>query len=655
MNHPGRIRLLIALTLLGFSAVVVRLFWIQVVEHSEHNARSYRQANLLSRIERERGAILDRRGRELAVSLRVKSVAANPLKFPTAALRKAAALKLAPILKMPVDLIVDRLERSGEFAWIARKIPDDAARKIEAMKIPGIMLETEFKRYYPHGTLAAHVLGFVGMDDIGLEGIERSMDKELRGPDLVTAFTHDAQGNPIPVNGKIVYPQFNGHSVELTIDLTIQASLEEALKRQVEAFGAKSASAVVIDPATGEILAMATYPTFDPNDVEHSTADVRRNRAITDVFEPGSAFKVFVGSLALDKGKVTPEDHFFCPGHYSAYGCNIHCLKTHGDLNYRRAIEVSCNVAAMITATRLSSEDLYEGLRAFGFGRKTGIELSGEASGLLNPPRLWSGLSPLMIGMGQEVAVTSLQLATASAALANGGRRMQPHLVRGVYRPTGAISRSVAPKVVAQVISYTSANTMANIMEGVVSRGTGAQAKVGYFPVAGKTGTGQVAGPTGGYISGRYNAVFIGWTPVISPLLAMSIVVHDPEPGKGYYGGLVSAPVFHWVGIDALAYMKAIPASDTFVIARTIAGDSQPRQMGGIREGKVIVPDLKGLTLREVHEVLSGLPVEYKPSGTGVAVSQDPEPGELVPIDSLIHVQLAPPGGMESFADIATP
>lgn len=658
-----RIYLLLAATVLGYGAVISRLYRIQVTDHDLYEGRSISQTQRNIRVERERGTIFDRRGRELAVSIRVRSLAANPRKFLTLDERIKTAERLAPVVGVASEDIVRRLQRPGEFSWVARKLSDTAAAAVAEMDIPGLFFESEFQRVYPHNSLLSHVLGFVGVDDEGLEGIEKSFDDYLRGPDLTTKFAHDAFGNPIPLEGRIAYPEFDGYSLELTVDMAIQAVLEEAISRQVEAFDAKSASAVVIDPVTGEILAIANFPTYDLNDAGGSSESQKRNRAITDIFEPGSAFKVFSGSIALENEKVKRSEQFNCPGFVQLAGHTIRCHKTHGRLTYPQTIEVSCNVAAIDVARRLDADVFHRVIGEFGFGEKTGIGLIGEVAGLLRPVEKWSGLSTAMIGMGQEVGVTTLQLAMATAALANKGRLMTPRIVRTIRKPrSGQPEKIYHPEVRRQVISPRAAGAMAEIMKGVVDNGTGQEAKIPFFSVAGKTGTAQVAGVSGGgYIEGKYNSVFIGWTPVEAPILAMAIVVREPDPTKGHYGGAVAAPLFGWVASEALGYMRVVPENAAIESehANTLAWKKRTRERirsaGEVRDGRVVVPDLKGLTLREVQEVMSALPLDFRPTSSGVAVSQEPPAGAIVPIDAIVKVSFSQPGGSDVFADIAAP
>ncbi|RMH59233.1 MAG: PASTA domain-containing protein [Candidatus Hydrogenedentota bacterium] len=651
----GRILFLRAATIAAFAIVMARLFQIQILDHEKYLARSLRQSHQATRLERERGPILDRRGEALAVSIRVKSLAADPKRFSDPVARRRIASRLAPLLGISSEEIERRLDRKGDFAWLKRKLPDTVAEAIAAWKEPGLFFETEFRREYPLGSSAAHILGFVGIDDDGLEGIEKTENRLLKGPRIAASFTHDARGNPIPVNGKIAYPEYNGYKVVLTVDAVIQSIAEEALATQVEAYEAKSGSIVVVDPVTGEILALANVPTFDPGAPARSKASARRNRAISDLFEPGSSMKPFVGAIAMEEKLVRSNEIFECRGYLELYGHKIRCYKSHGWLDYARALEVSCNVVAMQVAQRLPKEMLYDGLRRFGYGEKSGIELTGEAAGKLRPVSEWSGLSPVMLGIGQEISVTDLQLAMATSALANGGRLMKPRLVRKILDGEGNVVESFGPKVRRQAVSASTARAMAAALERVVASGTGRRAQVKGYSVAGKTGTGQVADPRLGYLPGHYNAVFIGWTPKKNPVLAMAIVIHEPSVEKGYYGGLVAAPVFQWVATEALSYLEVPGEMGKSIVEKSRRRRARARRQITIRNGRVIMPDLKGLTLRDVKELLERAPIRFRPQGSGVAVGQSIAPGEAVPFDSTVSVTFEPPEEIQELVDIAPP
>ncbi len=654
-----RILLLLVLTLVGLLVVARALYTIQVTQHEAYLERAMNQWTSDRKIERQRGTIYDRRGKELAISLRRWSLSFNPSLAETPEERREIARKLAPILDLKTTEIMEKMDRGGrQFAWIARRLEEGPKRRIEDLRIDGarikaLHLSPEYQRYYPHDSTAAHILGFVGSDDMGLEGVERAQNAILAGPPVEGEFFSDNLGNPIPVDGIIRYPQFDGRNVHLTIDLVIQASLEQALEAAVTQYNAKSASGVVVDPQTGEVLALANLPTYDLNEARRVEPDVRRNRAITDVFEPGSTFKIFSGALGLANGLVTASEMFTCPGSFALPGHPVKCHHAHGAIDYRRAIEVSCNVVAITVCQRLTPGVLYEGLRAYGFGARTGIDLPGEAAGVVRAPGAWSGLSQGMIAIGHEVSVSTIQLAMATAAMSNGGRLLVPRIVQSIRDQEGRALATFAPEVRAHPVDPSTSRLMGQIMSGSVRQGTGQRATVAGFMVSGKTGTAQISGPQGGYIRGRYNAVFIGWTPTDAPVLAMAIVVRDPDPSKGYYGGEVAAPVFGRVGTEVMRYLRIAAAGgrDTH-FARPVPAPMARRE-GAVRGRFVEAPDFIGLTLREAHELAGRLPITLSPAGSGVASSQSVPPGTLVPLDAAIKVQFSPPGEASSLADIA--
>lgn len=652
---PGRARILLLLlvALVGFAVVARELYRIQVTDHEEHLRRAMRQWTGRTP-ERQRGTVYDRRGRELAVSIKRWTVAYDRSREPEVEGRRETARKLAPILGLERGEVLELLEGGSEkFAYVARRVDDGIRDRIEAQKLRGIFFQPEYQRMYPQDSTAAHIVGFVGSDDAGLEGIERAQNENLQGPPVEGTFLRDLHGNPIPVDGIIRYPQFDGRNVYLTIDLVIQSSLEQALASAVSQFHAKGASGVVVDPQTGEILALANLPTYNLNQAREVEPDQRRNRALTDLFEPGSTFKIFSGALSLSNGLCRPEEPFECVGGIDLPGHRVKCVHTHGSIDYRRAIELSCNVAAILVCQRLEAGVLHEGLRAFGFGSRTGVGLPGEVPGTLRAPHQWSRLSQGMLAIGQEVSVTTIQLAMATAAMSNGGRLLVPRIVHSIRDQEGRTIEAQAPEVRAHPVDPSTSRIMGQLMSGVVRQGTGRLAHVAGFTVAGKTGTAQIAGRQGGYVSGRYNAVFVGWTPADAPVLAMAIVVNEPDVSKGYYGGAVAAPAFGRVGTEVMRYLRiGLAGSRDTTLARRIPPPAR-RDEGRVRGGRVEIPDLVGLSMREAHELVGRLPLTLKATGSGVAAAQSIPPGTPVPLDSVLEVEFQPPGSPAPLADIA--
>lgn len=642
----GGITLLLTL---GFLVIAGRLFQIQVLEHEAFARRALAEVSGSSLIERERGPVSDRNGREMAVSLPVRSVFVDPARVAEPA---ATARRLAAVLGVPAAELEERIVRNAgrRFVWIARKLDGDALRRLENLKDPAVGFVPEYRRVYPFGPTAAHLLGFAGLDSVGLEGIELAYDGEIRGPPVEVEYIRDVQGNPIPRDGRVVYPHYEGRRLVLTIDLRIQAAAEKALAGAIERFGARAGAVVALDPRTGEVLAMASAPTYDPNRFGEAPAAARRNRAVTDAFEPGSVLKAFVAAALLEAGVVSPETVFHCPGEVEVAGRRIRCTDRHGRLTFREAVERSCNVGLIEATRNLPPEALHRVLETFGFGTPTGIDLPGERSGVLRPAGEWSALSRAAISIGQEVSVTTVQLAAATAALATG-RTVRPHAVREVRDADGEVLRRIEPARGERLLSDEVLRIVREILRGATETGTGRAARIAGVAVAGKTGTAQVAGP-GGYAEGRYNAVFTGWAPADDPAIAIAVVVQEPDPAKGYYGGVVAAPVFRAVAEAGLRVLGRGPeAVAAAVPPRAAAAAGAPRAATAAPPGRppagrvtatgVVLPDFRGYTMREVHESLTAYPVRPRLVGTGRAVRQDPPAGVLVPHGTTVTVRFA--------------
>lgn len=539
--------LLIALLLWG------RLLWLQVLQPNHWISLAKRQHLQVLELQPVRGAILDRNLKPLALSLRLSSVFADPRHIQNPA---AVARKLAPILGRPEKTLAAHLSRKDRgFLWLSRKTPNAAARQIRALRLPGIHLMMESQRFYPHGYLASHVLGFAGMDSQGLEGLELVYDRWLKGQAGWRWLSRDARRRPVGIWERAAVEPRNGLQLVLTLDTTLQYMAEKALDQAWRESRAKAACIVVTDPMSGEILALANRPSFDPNRFSRSEPEERRNRAVTDLFEPGSVFKIVTAAVALGTRAVREEDTFDCEnGAYPVAGRILHDHKPHGVLTFREVITQSSNIGVAKVAMRLGPDPLYRGMRAFGFGERTGVELPGEPAGTVKPPSQWSRPSITTIPMGHEVAVNALQLSQLISVVANGGLLVRPWIVREVRDSSGVVVQSFKPRVVRRVITSAVAAQMKEILTGVVEQGTGRLAAVEGFRAAGKTGTAQKLEPGGAYSHNRFVASFVGFVPVEQPLL--SIVVVLDEPRFPYYGGAVAAPVFKRVATEALAYLR---------------------------------------------------------------------------------------------------
>lgn len=640
--------ILVLLLLAGMLLTLIgRLYYIQILQHSKLHARA--QAQHLAKIEYEpkRGIIYDRKGREMAISIKVESAYAIPARVKD---KEETARKLSAILGLGYGDILKKLTSGKSFCWLKRKISSSEAEAIIRLELSGIELLEEWKRFYPKGSLACQVIGFAGMDNQGLEGMELYYDEELRGKQSLFTFQRDARGYHIlPVEGH----SSDGYDLRLTIDEVIQHIAQRELDRAVSQWKARSGSIIVMVPQTGEILALANWPSYDPNEFEKYSPEALRNRAITDLFEPGSALKVVTASAALEEGLVAPADRFYCEeGTFELANHTIHDIKDYGWLTFREVIEVSSNIGVVKVGQKVGKAGLYRCLRNFGFGTLTGIDLPGEVKGVLRRPAQWSELSIGAIPIGQEISVTSIQLISAVATIANGGLLMKPWIVREIFDSKGRVIKKFGPVVVRRAISTETSKVLTGILKGVVEQGTGKRAKISGYQVAGKTGTAQKPDPTGGgYSKDRFMALFAGWVPADDPQLAILVIIDEP---KGvHFGGVVAAPVFKRVALDALRYLSVPPRQKAFVgvashsknaMGTFIPGSSvaaKAAASGGTLE--MVMPDLLGLTMRETAKILAGYGLKPSFEGSGISVRQAPSPGaDIIPGDECL-LQFEPP------------
>ena len=480
-----------------------------------------------------------------------------------------AARSLSPVLRLRREEIEKKLRQDKHFVWLARKVEPEQGRRLEQLSIDGIGMVMEGRRFYPKGPLLAHVLGFVGMDGIGLEGLERRYESQLHGEKRLTILQRDALGRTVFPKGLREQAPSAGHTLTLTIDEVIQYIAEKELEEAVDHARAKSGAIIVMEPQSGAILAMAVSPRFDPNAVASLTADRWRNRALTDTYEPGSTMKVVVAAAALEERVMMPGSMLFGEnGRMTVANTTIHDHEKLGWMTFAQMIQKSSNIGAAKTGMLLGEQRLYRYLQAFGFGQRTDIDLPGEVGGLLKSPREWGRRSLASISMGQEVGVTPLQMLSAVAAIANDGVLMRPHVVSDVRDQKGQPVKEILPHVRRRVVSPATARTLTTILEGVVTSGTGTKAAIPGFRVAGKTGTAQKVDPrTGAYSSALSIGSFVGFVPADSPRLAMIVVIDEPQ-GEAW-GGVVAAPVFRRVGEQTLAYM-GVPRDDQVKIAMAV-------------------------------------------------------------------------------------
>jgi cell division protein FtsI (penicillin-binding protein 3) len=554
-RHRRRIIILFFSLAATLAIISGRLFSLQVRQHPKLVEAANRQYRRLVPLVSRRGTIYDRAGRELAVSLRVSSIFAQPrdVEDPD---RAASALSSA--LQLSAQKVRERLRSEKPFVWIKRSVSPEQADAIAQLGLKGIASVPEGRRFYPKQEQGAHVLGFVGTDDRGLEGLELQYDAHLAGKPKWVVRQQDALGRPI-FREEAGEPQ--GSDLYLTIDEVIQYVTERELEAAVTRSGASGGSAIVMDPLTGEILALANYPTFNPNAYAEASGFARRNRAVVDYYEPGSAFKVIVGAGALEEGLVRPEDRFNGEGGaIEVGGITIRDHERFGTITFSEVLAQSSNVGAIKVGMRLGKSLYYDYISGFGFGNLTGIDLPGETPGMIRRPKDWSALSLASLSIGQELSVSPLQMLVAVSAVANGGTLVRPYVVRSIRAAEGTVVRDMSPVQLRRVISEGTARTLTNILKGVVTEGTGKAAAVEGFEVAGKTGTSQkLDQATGRYSRHKVVASFVGFVPAEEPRLAIVVVIDEPKLLR--WGGSIAAPTFREIARESLQHLRISPSA----------------------------------------------------------------------------------------------
>jgi len=526
-----------------------RCVWLQVIQ-APHLAKLAKAQHRVSRpLVAPRGTIYDRTGRVLAMSVRTSSVFANPRHVVA---KDQTALHVARLLGKDAKMVQRRLSQDKGFVWLSRHVDPMLKDNLSPLFREGIGILEEPKRVYPHGNLASHLLGYVDIDQKGLEGLELAFHGVLQGRPGWQSTLRDAKGNLLIGPWTVEVKPQAGHDLILTIDSAVQGVAEEALAWGVKKFRAKGGSIIVMDPASGAVLALANQPDFDPNRPGRARADARRNRAITDLMEPGSVFKVVPATVLLEEQAVRLDERIFCEhGAFPTVARHVlHDHRPHGWLSFHDVIKYSSNIGTSKAAQRLKPETLYRYIRAFGFGQETGIELPGEVSGMVAPPVKWSKLSPFIIPIGQEIAVTPIQLAVMMAAVANGGWKVRPYAVERVQRSDGTPLRTTQAHLRERILKPETVEDLHTMFISVVESGTGQLANVQGLTVAGKTGTAQKLEPNGRYSHSRYIASFVGYGPVPDPRFVVVVTIDEPRPL--YFGGVVAAPVFRRV-VEQLA------------------------------------------------------------------------------------------------------
>jgi cell division protein FtsI (penicillin-binding protein 3) len=633
--------------------VVGRLVQIQLVRHDDYVQRARRQQERTVVLSPVRGSILDARGRVLAENVSAESIYADPQAVgdPAVAARALASIR---DLRLDAEEVERTLRGEGSFAWIARRVPLEVSRRVRSLGLPGVYFLAEHRRSYPRQELAANVVGYVGLDGEGLGGIELAFNRYVRGRDGRVTVLRDARRGTYLVGGEGSNKPVDGATVVLTIDSVIQFLAERALARAVERYQANGGSVIVMDPSDGAVLAMASLPTFDPNRFHEFAPAVWRNRAVQDLFEPGSTFKIVTASAGLEEGIVTPSQMLDCGmGKISIGNFDIHehGHNQYGLLSFEEVMIHSSNVGAIRVGLALGPQRFYRYIRAFGFGERTGIQLPGEAAGIVRRNERWSLLSNASISMGQEIAVTPLQIVRAVATVANGGVRIEPRIIDRIIGSDGEVIYRPPQKEGARVISERTAAVLNEILKQVVAHGTGQNAALTEHIVAGKTGTAQKAA-RGGYSPDKFVASFAGYVPADHPRLAILVVVDEPKGSQ--YGGTVAAPVFHEVAESALRYLgvpPSIPSRRIGIGEPMLAAFGQgPAERAAATEpamvrdagGPAATPDLRGLDARAAIALAVGRGLIVQAVGSGVVSSQSPQPGEALPPERCVVLVMSP-------------
>jgi len=674
-NHPpksgkssGRALIVTLALVVWMLAIGARLVQVQVSQHDELAARA--QSQQLGAIDTSpiRGQVLDRQGRELARSIDTESFFADPREVDNVdqtarSIAAATGLDQAELAKR----LSDAKESNKKFVWIVRRMDVVAANKLHALNLDGVYSRKEPKRYYPNDSLAAHVLGFVGTDEIGLSGVEQYYNDKIRGESGKVYLERDARRRAFESYEIQPHP---GQTVVLTIDQTIQFRTERALATAVEGAHARSGTAIVMDPNTGEILALANAPTFDPNQATKISPEERANGALQNIYEPGSTFKIVAYSAAIEKGLVKPDDKIDCQmGQITVAGRLIHDGHPYGVLTVADALAKSSNVGAIKLGLLVGNESMYEYMKRLGFGSRTGIDLAGESPGILRPLSRWQPSSIGSLAIGQEVGVTPLQMATAYSVLANGGTLVKPHLLRELRAPDGTVLFQAKPETRLALKPETT-EALRGMFEGVTLRGTAKKAQLDGYTAAGKTGTAQKIDPrTHAYSATKFIGSFVGFAPVKNPAVVIIVVID--EPLGSYHGGDVAAPVFREIAEQILPELgiapdvefksgptmvaqtsKASPAqikvdflqteqreaSLPKIAARNFNGQASEIVLAVASNRAALMPDMHGQSVRDVARTCAQLGLRLEARGDGHAVRQIPEPGAEVDAGQIVRV-----------------
>jgi cell division protein FtsI (penicillin-binding protein 3) len=650
----------------GAFKVMQRAYDIQVQNPDDYE-RHYRQE---IEVQAKRGNIYDRRGAELAVSVDLDSFFVDPVALRVNKLDPAATAKaLGKALGIDGDSLIERMSGQRRFVWVKRRVTPGESQAVAQLGVlgKGVGVRKEPRRFYPNLSTGAHLLGFTDDQGHGVEGLERAMETRLRGATDKVSAIFDARGGVVFSEQLVDGQSAQGHNLTLTLDREIQVIAERELEMGVRAVEARAGHVVVMDPMTGEILALANYPTFNPNAPGGAEPNTRRNRAVSDRFEPGSVVKTFTIAGALAAGAVGPSQLIDCEnGALQIGGATVHDTHRYDKLTPGEILAHSSNIGTAKIGAALGKEGLYRALRRFGFGARTEVDLPAETEGVLRNFKRWYEIDAATVAFGQGMSTTNLQLATAMAVIANGGKLVKPLIVSSVSDVEGKVVEKVAPTVKRQVVPASVAHLVGNMLTAVTGPGgTAEAAAVDGYLVAGKTGTAQKANPRGGYADNEWTATFVGFVPAQRPRLVISVVID--EPVIEHYGGLVAGPIFKRIASASLRHLGVPPEASGDKLADAVkqlreqhaveaaalaekhaalsARPARPAQQPA--EGQVRVPDLKGYGARAALVALARAGLSVTLAGTGAAVEQRPPAGAIVNLGASVHLVLRRPGAPE--------
>jgi len=639
-NKKIRIYLPFISIFLILGVLEVRLYYLQILCHSEFAEQAKKEQENVISVSPKRGIIYDRYMKKLALNIPSYSLYASPsrISYP-----EKVAEKLSSILKIKSSEILRQIKKKKNFVWLKRKLSLVEKRKIEKLHLKGTGFIEEVKRFYPEKNLGSHLLGFVGVDNQGLGGLEYFYDEKLRGEEGYFLVKEDALGYKIPFTTEIIQPSSPGEDIILTIDSNIQSIVEEEISRTLKLTSAKSVEALFINPETGEILALASKPDYDPNLFFYYSSLERKNKVVQSLYEPGSTFKCFTTAALLEENLVSLTENIPCDGPLRIADHTFYDWKKfEGNLSFVQIIQDSSDIGMIRVAQRMNKDLFYKYIRLFGFGTKTGIDLSGEEKGIVRPPARWSLIDFPCISIGQGIAVTPLQMVTGFCALINGGDLLKPYLVKYISTPEGRVVEKNEPQIKRKVISSSTSQKIRELLREVVERGTGMKAKVEGYSLGGKTGTAQIpASDKRGYLPDKYIASFMGFAPADSPRIAGIVIVK--EPAGVYWGGEVAAPLFGQIMRRVLPYLNILPSESLLKVAKVEYPFEEKRERTFSSQ---VMPDLSKLTMREVIKIFSRIEdkeLEIYFSGSGVLVSQRPLPGKEIKDKERIFLKFEPP------------